>query len=215
MLIFLAFLTTAIYLSSCGPSDEIVYIKIDPELLAWGSFKEGTYWIYKEENTGATDSVYVYKHEKSYGESDRGSKKVKTTYEVFYSSFFTSNKDIDTLYYDIGTFSSDIHLARKSIIKNGPLLSCNIVPPPFPNFFFEGYTVWVSSSQKTVFDSIYPIYQLGELEFSNVIRANNNENYAYNGTPTLLYSARNVGMIRKEFPEYNEIWNLIRYNIVQ
>jgi len=40
-------------------------------------------------------------------------------------------------------------------------------------------------------------------------------NLAYDWTPTLIYSAKNIGIIRKEFPEYNQVWNLVRYNIVQ
>lgn len=216
VLLFCMITFFTVVLSSCGPSDEEVYIKIDEEVLAWGAFKEGTYWIYQEENTGTIDSVYVYKQEEAYGESDRGSKKVKITYEVFLGSIFINSINNDTLYYDVTTFSSNILLTRVTRIKNDPARSCNIVPPPYSNFFKEGYTTRTGLlSQKTVFDSIYPIYTLGELEFTNVIRANNNENYAYNGTPTLLYSARNVGMIRKEFPERNEVWNLIRYNVVQ
>ena len=48
---------------------------------------------------------------------------------------------------------------------------------------------------------------------ANVVRANN-MNLFYNGTPTLLYSAKHIGIVRKEFPEYNQVWNLVKYNIV-
>jgi len=40
-------------------------------------------------------------------------------------------------------------------------------------------------------------------------------NLFYNGTPTLIYSAKHIGIVRKEFPEYNQVWNLVKYNIVQ
>jgi hypothetical protein len=32
---------------------------------------------------------------------------------------------------------------------------------------------------------------------------------------TYFYTARNLGIIRKEFPDNNEVWNLIRFKIVQ
>jgi hypothetical protein len=32
---------------------------------------------------------------------------------------------------------------------------------------------------------------------------------------TYIYTAKNYGIIRKEFPEKKELWNLVRYNIVQ
>jgi len=92
---------------------------------------------------------------------------------------------------------------------------CFLLPPP-PILEKQGVTIGTGpTSQFTIFDSIYPVLKLGELEFTNVIRANNNMNLAYNGTPTLIYSAKHIGIIRKEFPEYNQVWNLVKYNIVQ
>jgi hypothetical protein len=71
------------------------------------------------------------------------------------------------------------------------------------------------TSQHTIFDTIYPNLQIGDFNFTNVVRANNNMNLAYNYTPTLIYSAKHIGIVRKEFPEYKQVWNLVRYNIVQ
>lgn len=69
--------------------------------------------------------------------------------------------------------------------------------------------------QIAILDIIYPKLQVGDYEFNNVVRANKNMNLFYNGTPTLLYSAKHIGIVRKEFPKYNQVWNLVNYHIVQ
>jgi|GEM_PF-3232977 len=45
-------------LSSCGP-DEPIYHPIRQELKDWGTFKEGTWWVYEEESIGIRDSIYI------------------------------------------------------------------------------------------------------------------------------------------------------------
>jgi hypothetical protein len=86
-----------------------------------------------------------------------------------------------------------------------------VVPPPV-----QGKTIGIGpTTQYTIFDTIYPKLQIVDNEFTNVVRANNNMNLFYYGTPTLIYSAKHIGIVRKEFPEYNQVWNLVRYNIVQ
>lgn len=62
IMLSLAFLTIAFYISSCKDPDP-VYNQVRQELKDWGAFKEGTWWVYKEENLKIRDSIFIYNYE--------------------------------------------------------------------------------------------------------------------------------------------------------
>jgi hypothetical protein len=128
------------------------------------------------------------------------------------NSHFASSRNLDSGSLFIASHGSGVLMQRKQMTSGENVFECYLaVPPPV-----QGKTIGTgSTSQFTIFDTIYPKLQIGDNEFTNVVRANNNMNLFYNGTPTLLYSAKHIGIVRKEFPEYNQVWNLVKYNIVQ
>lgn len=127
----------------------------------------------------------------------------------------SSSLDKDTISLSTSGIVTGLLLSSTRKISNEYSASCYILPPS-PILEKQGYALHTGPvGQYTIFDTIYSVLELDDLNFIQVIRANNNTNLAYNGTPTLIYSAKHIGIVRKEFPEYNQVWNLVKYNIVQ
>ena len=208
IILFLAFLTIAFYISGCKDPDP-VYNQVRQELKDWGAFKEGTWWVYEEENLKIRDSVYIYLQETEEFRLDPRNQPNHYDYKII--SHFASSTNIDLGLYDVSSIGSGPLMRREMNDGGEHSLQCYLVvlPPVQGDFIRTG-----GPRQHTIFDTIYPKLQIGDNEFTNVVRANNNMNLFYNGTPTLLYSAKHIGIVRKEFPEYNQVWNLVKYNIV-
>jgi hypothetical protein len=206
IMLFLAFFTIAFYISSCK-DPEPVYNQVRQELKDWGAFKQGTWWVYEEENLKIRDSIFIYNYEDQFSRTE-----VENHFEQSVRCFLASTRQVDSGYFFYAHSNPGIQLRNDKFYNGENSKKCYlVVPPPV-----QGETISTgSTSQFTVFDTIYPMLQVGDHEFTNVVRANNNMNLFYNGTPTLIYSAKHIGIVRKEFPEYNQVWNLIKYNIVQ
>jgi len=193
-------------LSSCGP-DEPIYRQVRQEHKDWGAFKEGTWWVYEEENLGIRDSIYIFRYQAQFNKTE-----VTNHREESILSYFSSSLNVNEGVFGVAYASSGVQMG--ALAQNGGehILRCYlVVPPPVQGDWIRTG----SPTQHTIFDTIYPALQIRDNEFTNVVRANNNMNLFYNGTPTLIYSAKNIGIVRKEFPEYNQVWNLVKYNIVQ
>ena len=63
--------------------------------------------------------------------------------------------------------------------------------------------------------SIFNLLNVFGINFENVVKVYDMCNRAYKNQPTYFYTAKNIGIIRKEFPDINQIWNLKRFKIIQ
>jgi hypothetical protein len=206
-LIFILFSLSMIS-QNCGEPED-VYQQTTQEQRDWGAFQIGTWWIYKEEVLNLYDTIRVYSHKKEFLQKPEPE---SNHYVERVNSYFSSSRLIDSGYFNVVSFTRAVDMIHKNSDLGEHLRECYLVkPPPVQGDWIRNG----SPHQINRFDTIYPTYKIGNLEFSNVVRANDNFNYFYLGTPTLIYSAKNIGIIRKEFPEYNQIWNLIDYHIVQ
>jgi hypothetical protein len=206
-------LLVCLILNNCGPKDDTNpdVLKVPQETKDWGVFKVGTWWVFEEETSKLRDSIYVYKNEELIRPRILSPCCIDS-YEEFIVHL-TSNLKIDSFRIRVAGQNLSIKLINENKIFSEFPAECNILPAP-P--IVQG--AWSRSgppSQITTFDTIYPNLNIGNLSFTNVVRANNNMNLAYDWTPTLIYSAKHIGIVRKEFPEYKQVWNLVRYNIVQ
>ena len=206
---FLGLFLTCIYFQNCREPDEI-FFPVSQELKDWGLFKPGTYWIYKEDVLNIYDTIEIYKLTNEKIQLDK--KNQPNDYWEIINSYAASSRLIDSCYFSLVSFARVVDMIHENSDLGEYLRKCYLVKPP------PVQGDWVrngSSDQINRFDTIYSTYKLGNFEFTNVVRANDNFNYFYLGTPTLIYSAKNIGIIRKEFPEYGQVWNLVDYHIVQ
>jgi hypothetical protein len=191
----------------CKPRDVEQYI------LDWGFFKKGTYWIYEEETLGITDSFWVFKDSSYFISIDPDN--VSRACEQVRRSYITNINTQDTFYIRLSTFTTFVQLVNTKNPWQEGLATCPLTPQLHLDIESEQKIQDGSGEQVTVFDSFYKSYLVRGDTFNQVVRANNNFNRAYRETPTIFYFAKGKGLIRKDFPEYDMSWHLVRYEIVK
>jgi hypothetical protein len=187
---------------------EPYYDHVSQELKDWGAFKPGTWWVYEEQNSEIKDSVFVYSQEVL----TLPHLSLKNNFKEEIKSYIVGTNHNDTFFLRVITSNDAVKLQTFREKYREHSSSCYLVaPPPIKGYAISNGPV----GQFVIFDTIYSKYRPGDLQFNNVVRANDNMNLAFNWTPTLIYSAKNIGIVRKEFPAFNQIWNLVDYHIVQ
>jgi hypothetical protein len=190
------------------------------ELKEWAFFKEGTYWIYEEENTGARDTLTVVNSHDFI--TDQGN--VQFDYEThrsgdgyYYWFWFNEGWTSDcgaqnccrcrTLWCDkyiSGDADGEERLFR------------------FPNFV-GNYTYISVGLEEGLIEVIelFDTYCLANECFENVVKSNNSLSVLDQAPTTneyysvTYYFSKSIGIIRKEIQQTSEIWNLIEYQITQ
>ena len=197
------------FLMFCCKDKEEIIRKVDPEIKAWGLYQKGTWWVYEEENTKIIDSFWVDTVILSYSQFKGESVRKKN--ERF-SVIVKSKNNTSDFNLSVSSTTRLVFLITKDSISPEFESNCVLLGIPFKKGeHFSTGDVFKWTEMDTIYDSL----KINGFTFKNVIRANDNGNPAFFGQRTLFYSARNFGIIRKEFPDHNEVWNLIRFNIVQ
>lgn len=179
------------------PPEEFKINYISDELKAWGLFKPGSYWIYRDTITGHTDSVYVksidhsiYSYISNPALKDEkikvnfGSGYGFTSYTLHPDGYIIGDNRIKTFYID------PILVPYSGIGVNTVLPNYTVSGNTFTNVRHTLYSVW-----ETVHSGGFSVWE---------------ENYW----------KRNVGIIkRKALPQayggYSQHLELVRYHVIQ
>jgi len=206
--LYLLIFTLPFLIFCCKDKEEIIR-NVDPERKEWGLFQKGTWWVYEEENTRAIDSFWVDSVEISFFKNDdfdynkyeqiitlvNSNDNNSKSYALTLSSRTTLIKVLTFINFDRENSNSSI-IVSIPLSKGKRFSACKALK-------------WAE------LDSIYDSLKISGNTFHNVTRVYDMCNSAYKNQPTYFYCAKNIGIVRKEFPEMNEIWNLKRLNIVQ
>ncbi|MBI1837811.1 MAG: hypothetical protein HYR91_11170, partial [Flavobacteriia bacterium] len=79
------------------------------------------------------------------------------------------------------------------------------------DFAYTGNTE--CTNDKITIQEIYPDYNLGNFTFQKTLKISENCTMIENNQPTNHYYSKGVGIIRKEFLDSNQVWNLVNYHI--
>jgi hypothetical protein len=188
-------------------------------------FKEGTYWVYRDSVSGAEDSVYVY-HDvdvKVRMEAGNVNGLPEGEYEGIESDAISS--------YDNSTLSSYMNTTYCFYCIDSNLTRpCYYVERsrsrPFDYmgsgyFFFYNlrlhYYVYNDSFDKSKIELTATNTTLvtDAFTFNNVQKFYTSKNIIEKGNNTNYYLAPNIGIVRKELLDSNQVWNLVRYKIIQ
>jgi hypothetical protein len=90
------YLLLTLVLFSCE-KETYQYFYIPDSVKAWGLYQVGSYWIYKDEDTGQLDSVYVYDVKRT-TEDEVSDKLHHRIYESFHVFFRNSNSETKISY---------------------------------------------------------------------------------------------------------------------
>ena len=207
---------------ACRKDDQIPFCEQYPDecvdirmVKDWFYFDVGSRWVYEEENTGQRDTVIV-----TSSWSDTGS--FEFTTRVF-SSY-------DRYYYRCWANSAirygDDKLVKKSTrstsVKRSKGKEGDYVGESYCFLFYpmDGYSQPNNGGASIVgsyihIDSTFYTYEIAEFQFKEVIKIREDHTLIEESQPTIHYYAGNVGLIRKELIDSNQVWNLISYSVSQ
>jgi hypothetical protein len=175
-------------------------------------FKVGTYWVYEEETTGQLDSQWVSQ-----------------------SMLSTDACDFD---YDINSSLHDYDINIWSDLLTSAK-GCGLVPIENTTAYIKRNKSKAGDYAGQSVLAIFP-YEVGDSianqgggagnynsilktnsilhsyeEYNNVVEVSDKYNIIENDQSTRSFYAKNIGLIKKELIDSNQVWNLIRYHINQ
>lgn len=211
LIIAFAFAFSACKKDKPEPLKPIVVTPNDPDLEAYLSFNQGTYWVYKDSISQAIDSVVVSKVEVFNYETEKNdtifksysqrinlmhSFQPKPTIHILYAkrNFAEYQTDIDYMW--IPTLFTPFGIAKINTDKGDILTMPNEKP-----VFINGFTF-----NKGI-----------EMPWIPRMKKSNSAPSKYGVTDFKITYARDVGMIRREIKNdtLHQIWELVDYKIVR
>ena len=206
---------------SCRHDDLIPFCELHPdqcykidEVKEFLYFKDGSYWVYEEETTGELDSMYVI-----------GSENYPNSY--YFSTTIHSQLDsYDYEYWSIlGTGCPDTGLVQDGLrcthIKKLKGKPGDFVSETYVFFYWaekgDFMTNWVYQhpDNAVLVKEVLSTYDLSGETYQDVYVVEEEYDASENKQHTMHYYARNHGLVRKELLDSGEVWNLVRYNLVQ
>jgi len=176
-------------------------------------FKEGSWWVYEEETSLERDSVYVteYVNSSSY-DFDMRVKSALTDYEYHYWPLYVSSNGCSTN----GSIQNKCIYINRS--KGKPLdyvgeSKIFFINYKIGDYIYTGSDLDYCLDNKIIIDDIQNTFTLNDLNFNKTIIIKELCSFVEGKQPTVHYYSKGVGIIRKEFLDSNEVWNLVSYHI--
>jgi hypothetical protein len=185
------------------------------EMMEWVYFKTGTYWVYREQNSGTLDTVTVYYDYNGVHPSGNRDFVVKMrssldgyTYEYWFNDAWSGDCDllpscfcrvVDCDKYVPGDYAGGNH------VFIFPLKVGNQVGQGGYNLEF-GPSKIVAHYQN---DSIQ------NFEFTNVFEIHQAYSPQHNYEQSSYKIVNRIGIVQKSIPEYSENWEIIDYHVHQ
>ena len=179
-------------------------------------FKMGSYWVYEEETSHERDSIYVieyYSDENGYNFFTY-TKSSLTNYEYRFWPTYTGNISGCT---QSGTVTKRCLFVNRSKGKFQDDLGESQV-------FFVNYKVgdhettggsWDCPNNEIQINSILDSFIVQGTTFYDIVSVKQDCEHAEGKQPTKFYYSKNVGIIRKELIDSNQVWNLVNYSVIQ
>ena len=181
-------------------------------------FKPGTYWVYQNNKTQELDSVYVVSVDTAIYNTIDEENNISLDYEYFHLRTYSNYEQYYTNYFMWVPFATNAikstyrHTIKRDRTKPGDFVG--------ETFFFVssneiGNIGYQNGSGGTLILLDKKDTLLNSNPFSDVYIYENNIDVSENHNHTKYYIAKNFGIIKKEFVNKGEAWELIRYNIVK
>jgi hypothetical protein len=183
------------------------------EMMEWVYFKEGSYWVYQEQNTGALDTMTVYYDYNGVSSTGNRSFTVKMrssldgyTYEYWFNEAWSGDcslfpgcfcRVVDIDKYIPGDFAGGNHTFVF------PLRIGNRAGQLGPNLETGASEIIQYNDTMSINSSLYFDTFTFRIDFS----------VQHEHHLAIYKIAQNIGIIQKEIPDYNENWLLLNYQI--
>jgi len=190
-------LFVCVLLSGCKKKEQTTYYYLPQYFKDYMVYKQGSYWIYRNEVTMDFDSCYISKVTQGFYSNDRNSlfEKILIEYKSdFYKTCFVDNGEVSLDSHDL----------------SGTCMSTNDSPGMI--FYYEDNVFYQ-------FINHVDTIKIGNNNYTNVINSKYSE--YENGPPSMTkrvatyFIAKGVGLIsyRQQIGISDTTWNLIRYHI--
>jgi hypothetical protein len=184
------------------------------EMMEWIYFKQGTYWIYEEQNSGAIDTMTVIESHQGY--SQGGNRAFSYTmssshdgaeYEYWYNESWSGNSVRPECKRRV-VFSSR-YFPGWQLYENSSFV--------FPMFIGNKATQYGNGIVygETRITDIEDSLLLGGLSFGNVVTYHMDYSAEYQEDSAEIVIAKNIGIVQKIVRARSENWKLNQYQILQ
>ena len=179
-------------------------------------FNYGSWWVYEEENSGKRDSVYVietFSDTSSYYFNT----KVHSTYDDYNYRFWTNSVTGDKYKNLVEKSIRSTSVTRSKTGSEEGFVAeahCFIFYPVVGKYMYSYGGAYLSNNVLKV-ENIFTDYSTPEKIFESVIVVTEEHTAIEESQPTVHYYSPNVGLIKKELLDSNQIWNLVDYLIVK
>lgn len=208
------------FISSCRPDPPVVPNQCSgciqyhvSDVKNWLYFQSGTYWIYEEATSGAIDSVYVTSNTYDDGNSQSAFFRCET-FSSYYNYYFNYLSDNSNLCDNTFWGEKRCIIVRRSKYYPGDFVGETITFFYRPRTGDYGYT-WNNTGSITSVENCLDSLVIDSSIYYQVSVMKETINITEERQSTKFYYSEHIGIIKKELLDSNQVWNLIRYNIVQ
>ncbi len=176
-------------------------------------FKVGSWWVYEEENSGARDSVYVTSALENPSNYDFDVE-VYSTYQDYYYRFWPVYNLVSSECPAQGVICKQCLNINRSKYKPGDFVAetnCFFFTPELGAFEYEPHSQ--APMNRVILDSIMTEYSLSNVIYERTIRIHEENTFMEGKQATNHYFSENVGLVKKELLDSNQVWNLVDYHI--
>jgi hypothetical protein len=179
-------------------------------------FKVGSWWVYEEESSGVRDSVYVTEASENSNDYLFDIRVYSTYQDYFYHFWPVNGQSFGSSCSDGGLSCGRCFKVRRSKYKPGDFIgeaTCFIFQPLLGEKDYNPHND-APENEISVF-AVDDSLQLGNYTFGRTIKMFEQNTFMEGKQPTNHYFSENVGLVRKELLDSNQIWNLVDYYIEQ
>ena len=200
-------LVLSLSLALIGCKEEPIKSKrsLIPDLRPYVEFNVNTWWMYQDTFSGQYDSQYVVRYTNEYSalfDDDA------VCYEEAQCYLVANKNELDTFGFRSSAVGSLLNIFKKESNKN----SIHYLLLDFP--IRQGQT-WNAETleQIVTVDTVVDSLNINGHEYKSIVIVNVRKNPIEGYKETNYYLVSGVGIVRKEFVNKNECWDLLQYEI--
>ena len=177
-------------------------------------FKVGSWWVYEEENSGLRDSVYVTSAAENPSNYDFDVEVYSTHQDYYYRFWPQYGGSVGSNCSQSGQSCGWCISVFRSKYKPGDFVGEGQCFIYIPKLGARDY-VWTSSLPSNYIEvtQIDSVYEGIVFTFDRTIRISELNTYMEGDQPTNHFFSENIGLVKKELLDSNQVWNLVDYYI--
>ena len=178
-------------------------------------FKVGSWWVYEEETTHERDSMYVTEANNDLGSYgfDIRIKSALTDYEYHYWPVYNQAVKGCSLIKPVSKRCLYISRSKYTFQDFQGESDVFFVRYIVGDYMNTGSDMNYCPNNKITVGSILDTLILPNNTFQNVVRIDEDCSFVEGKQPTKFYYSKGIGIVRKEFIDSNQVWNLVNYYI--